>query len=102
MTTKVKEANKIRRRLLNYALRNGYVLNPGRSMEHYVEIILKFDRCPCDPNRKRCPCPQAAKEVEVEGHCRCSLYWKSYRHYMKTLTGGQDERIHEERSAEVC
>ena len=71
--------------IIDYAIEHGWVINPGKSMEVFVDHIIKFGYCPCDSTRPNCPCPQAEAEVTERGHCRCSLYWKDHQAYRATL-----------------
>jgi ferredoxin-thioredoxin reductase catalytic subunit len=74
----VKGQNDRRRRILDFAQDNGYVINPARGYEYYVESFVKFKACPCDANRLDCPCPEAVDEVKTQGWCKCRLFWESY------------------------
>lgn len=78
--------------ILNFASSHGWVINPGKGMEVYVDNIIKFGHCPCDSSRPDCPCSLAEEEVASKGHCRCSLYWTDYQAYKDTLRPVKGEK----------
>lgn len=67
---------------LEFAQKNGFVLDPD-GYAYRLRGYLIFNRCPCAPDRKTCPCDQAANEVKTAGHCKCQLYWRSYQDYIE-------------------
>ena len=77
--------------ILEYASTHGWVINPGKGMEIYVDNIIRFGHCPCDSSRPDCPCSLAEEEVASKGRCRCSLYWTNYEAYKETLRAGKGE-----------
>ncbi len=44
--------------------------------EKILDSVLKLGRCPCRVNRVKCPCKDAAKDIEKNGHCHCGLFRK--------------------------
>lgn len=89
MVKQTKILNDKRRLIIDWAKMNDWVINPSKGMEIYVENILKFGYCPCDPKRPDCPCPESAIEVERKGHCLCRLYWKDLDTFRATLNAGR-------------
>ena len=66
---------------LVFAKEQGYIITP-LGWEKYISQYLKLNHCPCDVHRPECPCPEAVQEVNEIGHCKCSLYWRSYDTYL--------------------
>lgn len=87
--TKVMIENGQRRKVVDAAIEQGWVINPSKGMEYYVQTFLKLGYCPCDNNRTNCPCPQAITEVTGDGYCKCRLYWLDLQTFRDTLTAGQ-------------
>lgn len=87
--------NMQRKKILDYAEEQGWVINPSKGMEDYVQNILRFGYCPCDKRRAECPCVEANDEVDVDGFCLCRLYWRDYDAFKATLRAGEkdDEEI---------
>ena len=88
-STKEKEsAKKKRQELCDFARDHGFVIHPGRGYNYYIESFLMFDCCPCDPNRKSCPCNEAINEVTKIGHCICRLFWRDLDTYKSIMIKG--------------
>ncbi len=80
--------DEIRQTVGDYAMANGYALNPD---EHIVDMVIKglakrqakFGQpyCPCrvmsgDPEKDKsiiCPCEMHPEEIEKDGICHCSI-----------------------------
>lgn len=71
--------------LLDKAMEKGWLINPSKGMEMYVDLYFKFGHCPCDDSRKNCPCAECEEEVNTRGKCRCALFWKDYQTFRDTL-----------------
>ena len=76
MKTSVKTFNKKRREIVDFARDNNLIINPGVGYDYYVESYFKFACCPCDTERKNCPCSEAKDEVNEIGWCKCRLFWR--------------------------
>jgi ferredoxin-thioredoxin reductase catalytic subunit len=83
MKDKIKQ--KKRFEIVDHAIKHGWLINPAKGMEVYVENITKFGYCPCDSSRPDCPCPEAEAEVTNKGRCRCGLYWRNYEVFRQAL-----------------
>ncbi|MFH1715603.1 MAG: ferredoxin-thioredoxin reductase catalytic domain-containing protein [Elusimicrobiota bacterium] len=74
-----------------YSERSGYILNPDTEILNMVikglaknKIKFGFQYCPCrivegDKEKdkdKICPCKWHKEEIERDGHCHCSLFFK--------------------------
>jgi len=79
---KGKQANRMRHNFCDFAQKYGFVISPA-GYDYYIESFLMFNCCPCDPDRKNCPCSEAIEEVTQKGHCLCRLFWRSYEDYKK-------------------
>lgn len=74
-----------RYQVIDLAIERGWFINPSKGMELYIENVMRIGRCPCDPTRPDCPCRESIEEVTTKGHCKCGLYWQSYRDFRNTL-----------------
>jgi ferredoxin-thioredoxin reductase catalytic subunit len=71
------------------AHQNGWILNPkGQTVQNILRaqnnLIKKLGKpyCPCKPKRvdeNLCPCKDAQKEINEEGHCHCDLFYHKLR-----------------------
>lgn len=61
-----------------YAEANGYVL--GKHADRIIMMVEQnYGSCPCKRNtddNQSCPCPDHHSEIEKNGHCTCSLFFK--------------------------
>jgi len=88
MKTKIEE---IIKKYKEYALKNGFKLNPDKKVvENVIRGLLAnekkygFRYCPCrritnDPaedKKKICPCIWCLEEIKKDGHCFCHLFVK--------------------------
>lgn len=73
-----KQKYELRARILDFAQKHGFVIN-ATGYDYYVEGFLQFNHCPCDSERKACPCTEAVQEIEDKGHCLCHLFWRDYK-----------------------
>ncbi len=80
-----RQADKKRFEVLDRAIEKGWFINPGKGMETFIENVILIHRCPCDPSRPDCPCPEAEAEVTEKGRCKCGLYWRDYKAFKATL-----------------
>ena len=71
-------ANKMRVRILDFARDNGLVIRPSMGYDYYIESFLMFGCCPCDEDRKQCPCPESLEDIKRDGHCLCTLFWRDH------------------------
>ncbi|MDD5060764.1 MAG: hypothetical protein PHN44_00590 [Candidatus Marinimicrobia bacterium] len=67
--------------VLKFAQDNKVVITPV-GMGYYLGGFAKFQACPCDTNRKKCPCVQALEEIKKDGHCLCRLFYRDYQSYL--------------------
>jgi ferredoxin-thioredoxin reductase catalytic subunit len=67
--------------LLKFAKEHGYIITP-LGWEKHLKVYNQHSHCPCDSERPLCPCPEAIKEIYETGHCKCSLFWRSYDTYL--------------------
>jgi len=67
-------------RILKYVRENDYIITPI-GWQTYIDSVSKFECCPCDNDRKLCPCLEAENEIKDNGHCLCGLIWRSYATY---------------------
>lgn len=91
-----REMNVKRQEILMYAKDHGWVINPSKGMEQYVQNWFEFGHCPCDDTRLMCPCEQAEEEVAKDGYCRCRLYWQDLETFRATLPLPSDPRPEDE------
>jgi len=87
--------------IIDLAIEHGWVINPSKGMEIFVENIVTFGHCPCDSSRPDCPCPQAEAEVANKGHCLCRLFWADYQAFRKTLRPMKGENDEQNSTAET-
>jgi ferredoxin-thioredoxin reductase catalytic subunit len=59
-----------------FAKKNSFIFNPALGYDYFLKNYVKYGECSCATERKYCPCPEAAKEVNKLGKCKCGLYWK--------------------------
>lgn len=71
--------------VLDWAEDHGFIINPSKGYDHYVQYTQKYGACPCDGARTHCPCPESIKEVQEQGFCLCRLYWRDFATFKKTL-----------------
>jgi hypothetical protein len=76
-----KNNNLQRRKILDFARDNNLIIHPGRGFDYYVDGYNEFGHCPCDKNRLECPCPESVEEVNLNGWCKCRLFWRDYDTY---------------------
>jgi len=84
--------NKIIEDSENYAVANGFILNPDKAMVERLARGLasreeKFGAryCPCrlmtqdkeEDKKIICPCVYHKEEIERDGHCYCQLFYKN-------------------------
>lgn len=81
-----KKVTEMRLAILNFAIENGFTIHAG-GYDYYIDNFLDLSRCPCDPARATCPCPEAVQDVKDKGHCLCKLLWKDYATYKKIQLG---------------
>lgn len=74
--------------MLTFAREHGLMIHPF-GIGYYVENYQMFGHCVCDKSRPVCPCPEAVKEVQQDGYCKCRLYWKDMAAFMK-IQGWED------------
>jgi len=79
-----KEASRKKREFCDFAQEHGFVINPA-GYDYYIKSFLMFNHCPCDSNRKNCPCPESIQEVTQKGYCLCRLFWRSYEDFKNTM-----------------
>jgi len=65
--------------LVGYALKYNLFVNPKYNYADWAKTVIKLDRCPCDPRRSSCPCPQGHVEAEQTGRCFCNFFIKEDR-----------------------
>jgi len=81
----------VRQFVKDYARAKGYALNPdlrerNKVIRGLAENQIKYDHRFC-PSRKVtenpvkdlmniCPCVWHKQEIEMQGHCKCKLFWK--------------------------
>ncbi len=85
-----KAKNKVRREILDFARDNKLLIHPGRGFDYYVDNFFKFNSCVCDRSRLRCPCPEAIKECEEDGWCKCRLYWRDHDTFKDKIFGEEE------------
>jgi len=82
------------KRLKTFASEKGWILNPDEERVKKVVGLMTSNYedhgdyyCPCKQsgdaprigNDVICPCPEAAAEVEQDGHCYCRLFYRPGR-----------------------
>ena len=68
--------------LVQFAIDNGFVISPVGYL-YFAESFLMFGHCPCNADRKKCPCNEAVDEVSIKGKCLCHLFWRDYETFKK-------------------
>jgi ferredoxin-thioredoxin reductase catalytic chain len=91
MTDLIPIMDKMHESLARYANKKGFILNPNEEMLHLVIEGLSRNKvehgkqyCPCriisgneEEDRKIvCPCIYHEDEIETDGICHCSLFFK--------------------------
>ena len=66
----------IAKAIVAFAKVNSFLINPRIGYDYFVMNLIILGTCACAPERKSCPCPEAKKEIEEEGKCKCGLYWR--------------------------
>lgn len=70
-------------KLLRFEKRHNLKHNPIRNLYFLAQRVVKLGHCPCKPERKRCPCGQALKEIDKMGHCLCWEFFSPGFDYYK-------------------
>jgi len=82
--------NEMRASALKYAKKSGYVLNRNEKQLHQIlrGLANNYSKygspyCPCVPIYNEadsvgfiCPCAKHKEQLEIDGHCRCRLFFK--------------------------
>ena len=68
--------------MVDFAIRNSFTINPRIGYSYFVDNVRLLGNCACAPERKRCPCPEAKKEVRLEGTCKCGLFWRDLQTFL--------------------
>jgi ferredoxin-thioredoxin reductase catalytic subunit len=90
---KIKDERQDKRlEILGWAQKHGWVINPSKGYEMYVDNFFKFKACPCDRSRTNCPCTQSTSEVKDKGFCLCRLFWRDLEAFKSTLRR-KDEKV---------
>jgi ferredoxin-thioredoxin reductase catalytic subunit len=86
-----KEAKELKKKLQAYADSQNFKLNPDeKALEWVISGLLKNKKlkgeiyCPCrvvtgnkeEDKKIICPCVYHQGEIELQGHCKCTLFWK--------------------------
>ena len=86
-----KEGEKLVKQMQTYADKAGYKLNPDKkAVEGIIAGLLRNKKfkgdiyCPCrvvtgnkqEDKKIVCPCIYHAGEIELQGHCKCTLFWE--------------------------
>ena len=89
---KVKDAKELKKDIEDYAKKAGIKVNPdNKKVEIIMKGLLKNKEmhgevyCPCrvvTGNKEKdkeiiCPCVFHRGEIELEGHCRCQLFFEN-------------------------
>ena len=69
-------------KLIRFAIKHDFVISPAGA-GYYIDSYNMFNYCPCDPERKSCPCPESIEEVKINGKCLCHLFWRDYETYLE-------------------
>ena len=77
------------REYCEFAQKYKFVIHP-KGFDYFLRNYLESGCCPCDPQRKSCPCGQAAREVIQNGHCLCRLFWRSYQDFVTIMFGKEE------------
>ncbi len=85
-----KEGEKLVKQMQAYADKVGYKLNPDKKvLEGVINGLLRNKKfkgdiyCPCrvvtgnkeEDKKIVCPCIYHPGEIELQGHCKCTLFW---------------------------
>ena len=64
-------------KMLNFRKKLNLKTHPLKTLKAWAELIIveKNGRCPCDPSRPACPCPQSIKEIKENGKCYCGKFF---------------------------
>lgn len=75
----------IKRRLIEITEINNWVKCPIRDFDWLAKRLLETgEACPCQPKKRPfCPCDQAVKEIEENGHCLCHEFLHPNYDYKK-------------------
>jgi len=75
--TFTRDSNGIRQlfKMLDFMEQNSLFIHPLHSLAERVGIVLESGRCPCNINRKECPCPESLMEIKKKGHCHCAIFF---------------------------
>jgi ferredoxin-thioredoxin reductase catalytic subunit len=86
-----KEGQLLLKKLKTYADSEGFILNENeKALEGIIQGLLRNKKfkgdiyCPCrlvtgdkeKDKRIACPCIFHQGEIELQGHCKCTLFWK--------------------------
>jgi len=85
-----KEGKELLKKMGAYADKAGYKLNPDtKPLEGVINGLLRNKKfkgdiyCPCrvitgnkeEDKKIVCPCIYHQGEIELQGHCKCTLFW---------------------------
>ena len=79
-----------------FAKKNEFIFNPHLGYDYFLKNYVKYGECSCAPERKFCPCPEALKEVNELGKCKCGLYWKDLDCWLRWDPTNPDKNIMQE------
>lgn len=92
MAKQSKELVELKDKLKRYAEANCYILNPNeKALNGILEGLLRNKKfkgdvyCPCrivtgnkqEDKKIACPCIYHPGEIELQGHCKCTLFFQS-------------------------
>lgn len=62
------------RELRTFVQRHACLTSPKHTIEKWAKLVSAIKQCPCHKDRPHCPCPEAAKELQLHGECDCGFF----------------------------
>ncbi len=70
-------------KIVSFAITNNFTISPAVGYLYTIKNLMDIGCCPCDTDRKHCPCSEAYNEVTLMGKCKCGLFWSDLETFRK-------------------
>jgi len=75
--------------LKDFATQHSLKIHPKRTFARWADIVSALNSCPCNSDRKNCPCAEALDELKTQGYCDCKFFFTKEK-YNKLFKGGKN------------